>query len=771
MKSKTSNNSSNLNNKPKAKSHNYILLLVFFVCLLMLVACFAMLAQYSGNIEEEAARIAQQNIQNAAYNLRSGVEIYKAYADNFGATLLSGSYEDEQDFSIQMHRISRESRFGSITWVRYYKLGAEFNVNDDEFDISMELPEILNSIEKNELCCIGAVPDRQFNLSSIAYCVPLHDFEYADAVIVFFWVRDVAATTEEFDRNYMNSRLTVYCTPEGEIVKILHAEPEMNIREYGDVYEILRSELNDKLFVDNFRVTITNGNTDTFNENVAGDDCIFTVSSVTENNKTLLSSVGYYKSADLYPTGYAILRAILGTLLVFFIVAISVTLFVFIQRIITRRRHAALADTNLVLGCYSRSKFESVSYEIIQRNKATMFAVVVIDVNHYSYIHDQFGMETTVKILKYLELLYSRILQLDETYGYAENGRFLLLLHYRDLKTLEQRIYSLIALASEHSAQMTDSVMLSLLGGVYTTEKNLTDSVSKMVDLAIEAENATRFPYDFGQFRYYNELLHSSAVQNDYIELHMESALQNHDFKVFYQAKYNILEKRPDGCEALVRWYNPELDEYMQPDVFLPLFEANHFIVKLDHYVFEQVCLYIEDAVLNGLPLYPVSINASRITATSRDFVSFYTETKKKHNIADGFLTIEFTESFAYEDYDKLRETVNVLHKNGFKCSIDDFGSGFSSYNILKELPMDEIKLDRFFIKEGYSPDRDLKVLSSIISLARELHMKVTQEGVEHQDQVELLKNLGCQVIQGYYYSKPLSLTDYTGFLDNSKVI
>ena len=249
------------------------------------------------------------------------------------------------------------------------------------------------------------------------------------------------------------------------------------------------------------------------------------------------------------------------------------------------------------------------------------------------------------------------------------------------------------------------------------------------------------------------------------------TAVAEEQFYVFYQPKYNIQEKQPDGCEALIRWYNPERDEYMKPDVFLPLFEANGFIVKLDHYVFEQVCLYIEDAVMNGLPLVPVSVNVSRMTAIAGDFIQFYSQTKKKHNIADHFITLEFTESFAYEDYEVLRDTVGLLHQCGFKCSIDDFGSGFSSYNILKELPMDEIKLDRFFIKKGFSHDRDLKVLSSVISLARELRMKVTQEGVETQGELELLKSLGCQVIQGYFYSKPLALVDYTGFLENDKII
>ena len=121
-----------------------------------------------------------------------------------------------------------------------------------------------------------------------------------------------------------------------------------------------------------------------------------------------------------------------------------------------------------------------------------------------------------------------------------------------------------------------------------------------MVDMAIIAEGATKYPFDYESFRIYNEKLHSSNAMNEYIEVNMQSALDNKLFKVFYQPKFNIAGKRTDGCEALVRWYNPETDEYMQPGLFLPLFEANRFILKLDHYVYEQVLIYIEDSVLKG---------------------------------------------------------------------------------------------------------------------------------------------------------------------------
>ena len=706
--------------KEQKRSRNYLLILTLFVCILMIAGCIAMLIRYSGTIEEEAGNTALHYVESGANDLSAALDVFKSKAYDFAVTVTSGSYEDEEDFSIQMHRLSRDEQFSEIYFLRYFKNGAEFNVADNEFDFQMELTDIADFVQRGELACIGVVPDKQFNLSVIAYYVPLSGCPYADSLLVFYETVRIADYAHDLSNiDYNNSQLTIFCTPQGEVVKIIHADKTIEIRQYGDIYDILREEFNKKLSVDDLRISIDVGNDDIYFENLNGDDCVVAVSSAREHNTTILSTVGYYKCENIYPSGYFILQAILAALVVFFILIFFVCIITIVQKLRHKKMYSAMNDTNDQIGCASRSKFERVAAGLIEKHKATSFAVVVVDVNHFEYLSSQFGQEATVTILKHLHMLYSKILQLDETLGYDNNGRFILLLHYRDKKTLEERISSLEALAAAHSAQLTDSAMLVLTGGIYTNEKNLTDSVPKMIDLAVEAEKASSYSYDFGKFRYYNETIHSSTVQNDYIELHMEKALANHDFKIFYQAKYNINERRPDGCEALVRWYNPELDEYMQPGVFIPLFEANHFIEKLDHYVFEQVCLYIEDAVMNGLPLYPVSVNASRVTATSKDFVRFYTETKAKHNIADGFITIEFTESFAYEDYDMLRDIIKQLHDSGFKCSIDDFGSGFSSYSILKELPMDEIKLDRFFIRKGYSDERDLKVLSSIVSLAR----------------------------------------------------
>lgn len=797
-----------------AASRSHLLLVVCLICILMIGSAVAMILQFSSIIEQEAVNISVQYTENALDNLKYGIDAHKIMAQNYGESAMNIYDEiksneefykelDEETYkNLDKEFYTRISRlkdgnimmdifetdgekiigktdknilgdlFGPISAIRFFKDGIEYDITKKEIDMSTEDPNVLRMASVNELTCIGVVTDNERDISVVAFCVPLKDCEYIDNLILFYPVSSVVSyqTTQSEDA-YSKTHFTTICSVGGEVVRVLHADEELDIREHSNIFDIIRNDTNNKSITDGIRQSISTGESSTYIENVSGHKCIITVGCAYEYENTCFSVVGYSRADNVYESGYFVIRTVLGEIAIFFVILFAVGIYGIIHRLHTKRMYATMNDTNKLLDCPSKTKFERVSQEIIEKNKATLFSVVVIEVDHYDYLLDQIGLDSMVRILRHIKLIINKMLQLDETYGYLENGKFAILLHYSDMNILQSRLNAVIGLASHHSTQFSNNYTIILHGGIYLTERNVTNNVSKMIDLAADAGGATKYPCDFGIFRIHNETLYASSVQNEYIETHMENALKNHDFKVFYQPKYNIAEKEPDGCEALIRWYDSERKEYMQPNVFLPLFEANRFITKLDHYVFEQVCLYIQDAVLNGLPLYPVSVNVSRVTATEKDFLEFYIRKKLDYNIEDGFITLEFVESFAYEDYDILRNIVTQLHRNGFKCCIDDFGAGFSSYNILKELPMDEIKLDRLFLREGFSRDRDLQVLASVTDLARKLHMKVTQKGVEFEDQVQLLKKLGCQAIQGYYYSKPLSLTDYVTFLTDGKKI
>jgi EAL domain-containing protein (putative c-di-GMP-specific phosphodiesterase class I) len=251
----------------------------------------------------------------------------------------------------------------------------------------------------------------------------------------------------------------------------------------------------------------------------------------------------------------------------------------------------------------------------------------------------------------------------------------------------------------------------------------------------------------------------------------MESSLENGEFKLFLQPKYNVKHDKIDSAEALVRWFDPRKGEYMFPGEFIGLFETNGFIVKLDKFIYIEVLKHLSSSAERGDAIVPVSVNVSRVTAMSEDFLEFYTGNKKKYGIGDGFITLEFTESFAMENYDKITDIVNTLRENGMRSSIDDFGAGYSSFNLLKHIKMDEIKLDRLFLSKGDDQKRDDMIFEAVMNLAQSLDMKVVQEGVENEKMFNYVVSKGCQVIQGHYYAKAIPLEEYKIFINSNTSI
>ena len=750
---------------PKMLSKNFQSIFIIVACLISIILVgisVALLGDYSQNMHDGAGVIGLMNSDDAAVTFRDSIDRYKENAENLVKGVTAENYKSDSAFSVAL---SRAGKAGGAMFLRYFNDGTEYLLTNQPYDETKESKAVIVGSRMQVSFCAGIVEDRQFSISAFAYCIPVKGCQYADCVAIFYPVDSVVGNVKPAESMETKSQFTTICSQAGEVVSVLNNN-NYDLQQHNNIYEFLRKLINDKVTIDSVKSIIDEGRSSYFPVTISGQENIIAVSGIREHGTSPFAVIAVYKAEDIYSSAYSTFTTLLGVLAMFFILLIVVAGYFIISYRASERRIRKLKDYNEMLDCPSDLLFMRVAGDIISQNRGTNFAVVVVDIKHFEYMTDHIGNDQMIKELRQVKDFYMRFLQIKETYGYAGNGRFLLLFHYRDLENLGSRIKILTNyLKISRTANSGERITISAYGGIYLTSTNQITSMEKMVDMAILAENATKYPYDFESFRLYNEKLHSSQAMNEYIEVNMESALENKLFKVFYQPKFNIEKNIPDGCEALVRWYNPETEEYMQPALFLPLFEENRFIIKLDKYVYEQVCIYIATKAAAHETIYPVSVNVSRITATDHEFLSYYVEIKKRYGIPDGFLTIEFTESFAFEDYEQLRETVNVLHKNGFNCSIDDFGSGFSSYNLLKELPMDEIKLDRFFIDKGISDERDFKVLSSVIQLGRGLKMKVTQEGVETKAQMDMLKKLGCNVIQGFYYSKPLVEHDYDDFL------
>jgi EAL domain-containing protein (putative c-di-GMP-specific phosphodiesterase class I) len=226
-----------------------------------------------------------------------------------------------------------------------------------------------------------------------------------------------------------------------------------------------------------------------------------------------------------------------------------------------------------------------------------------------------------------------------------------------------------------------------------------------------------------------------------------------------------------DSAEALVRWFDPQKGDYRYPGEFISLFESNGFIVKMDQYIYLEVLKYLSEAKERGDKVVPISVNVSHVTVASPDFVNFFVGNKNKYQIDDGLITLEFSQSHAFEDYQKLSEIITALHMGGIRCSADNFGVGESSFRILKELQMDELKLDRMFLAKGFDAARDDRILSTVIELARECGWSVVMGGVENKVMFDRVTQMGVGVIQGYYYAKAISLEEFKIFIKSNTSI
>jgi EAL domain-containing protein (putative c-di-GMP-specific phosphodiesterase class I) len=250
-------------------------------------------------------------------------------------------------------------------------------------------------------------------------------------------------------------------------------------------------------------------------------------------------------------------------------------------------------------------------------------------------------------------------------------------------------------------------------------------------------------------------------IQHKIIENRMKSALKNEEFQIYLQPKYDISQNKIAGAEALVRWADPNRG-LIPPNDFIPLFENNGFILDLDLYVFDRTCHLLRQWIDRGVNPVVISVNLSRAYLHDFTFLGKFEEIRRKYEVPSNLIELELTETVVFENMEILTDIINLIHDLGYSCSIDDFGSGYSSLNILKNIPVDTIKIDRgFFIGENSDTVKSDTIVRSVIDLARKLKMKTVSEGVEYKDQVDFLKEAKCDMIQGYYFSKPIPITEF----------
>ncbi len=421
------------------------------------------------------------------------------------------------------------------------------------------------------------------------------------------------------------------------------------------------------------------------------------------------------------------------------------------------------ADIDPVTGLLTRAAFFRRTEELMKYNPDKQFDIIISDIVDFKKINEVYGIAVADKILAWVgSFLITAANEYLIIGRYGSDQMVMLGTHEEIVK------FSSSPEAAERFTKMEKENGLPAIISKFGVYENIPHdaSVISSCDKAHIALNNIKDQYGKDMAFYDSELERRLNVRRK-IEESMYSALENEDFKVFYQPKHDALTGKLTGSEALIRWDHPVFG-FMPPGEFIPLFEMNGFVVKIDQFVWRKTCENLRKWIDRGLKVVPVSVNASKLTFARNDLVSEYKEISEKNCITPDLLHIEITETLMTSDVENLIEKLENFRKLGFEIELDDFGTGYSSLNILSTLPIDVVKLDMSFMRQ-FGNEKRTKVLAACIDLARELGYKTISEGVERKEQSDMLCDLGVDAIQGYLYSKPLSESDFEKYLEENK--
>ena len=262
------------------------------------------------------------------------------------------------------------------------------------------------------------------------------------------------------------------------------------------------------------------------------------------------------------------------------------------------------------------------------------------------------------------------------------------------------------------------------------------------------------------EYAVFDEELSKKHEQKQYVLEHFDEAFEKGYFKVYYQPIYRALNKKVCGYEALARWIDPKRG-MISPLIFIEVLEKVHLIHKLDAYIIEQVCKDLRDDIDSGFAYEPISVNLSRLDFELSDIKKVVDTAVAKYNVPKEYIVLEVTESAFASDLDSLGDIIRCFREDGYQVWIDDFGSGYSSFNNLQTYDFDFLKIDMNFLRNFDKTPKSKVIIASIVDLAKKLGIHTLAEGVETEDQYEYLKRIGCELIQGYYFAKPMPIEEY----------
>ncbi|MBQ8612890.1 MAG: EAL domain-containing protein [Ruminiclostridium sp.] len=420
------------------------------------------------------------------------------------------------------------------------------------------------------------------------------------------------------------------------------------------------------------------------------------------------------------------------------------------------RKTTKIIYTDMVTGGDNWLLFIKKGTSLLKRNRKGQqnYAMLHLEMRKYRSFCTCFGVNKGQELIEKFYTALKKEIQHKEVMAHQENAAFGLLLTYTDKTQLEARIQKI-----ENMMNYVLPGMKMYFGtGVYLVQPGERDIEQLYNNAMIACEMSGEETEN--KIAYFDVEMNNQKLWERKVEDDMERALANREFLVFLQPKISTSEEVLGGAEALVRWIHPT-EGFIPPNRFIPIFEKNGFILKLDDYMLEEIARVQAEWLTEGRRLVPISVNISRAHFTREDLAEHICAIVDKYQVPHNVIELELTESAFFDDKDVLLNTVQKLRAAGFQVSMDDFGAGYSSLNSLKELQIDVLKIDADFFRGADVEERGLLIVSEVIDLAKKLNMKIVAEGIESREQVEFLAEQECDLIQGYFYAKPMPVTEF----------